>query len=329
MAKIISLHCLPERNHPQSLAIDSDRVVAQDSVKGLPVILAPAAKDTHLSFANKAYLWHDLIMKEEIPTLPHYLEYLQSRGQYWFVRQEVLEKLQLTDNAFRKAAHRLITQIKLNRIRGDFYTLIPLEYRATGSLPATWFIDALMKYLNQYYYVALLTAAGLHEASHQQPMVFQVITDKPTRSIITGQVRIQFFYKKNIAPQSYQPIKTASGSMNVSTPEITAVDLVRYMTAAGQINQVATVLCELAERLNPKILATLLNNHIIETTAAQRLGYLLDILKTNIDLEPLSLALKQKKVLQRLLVSGSDQPVLSINRRWNILVNEPVEPDEL
>jgi predicted transcriptional regulator of viral defense system len=268
-------------------------------------------------------------MKEEISTLPHYLEHLQSRGQYWFVRQEVLEKLQLTDNAFRKAAHRLMTQIKLNRIRGDFYTLIPLEYRATGSLPATWFIDALMKYLNQNYYVALLTAAGLHEAAHQQPMVFQVITDKPTRSITAGQVRIQFFYKKNIAPQSYQPIKTASGTMNVSTPEITAVDLVRYMTAAGQINQVATVLCELSERLNPKILATLLNDHVIETTAAQRLGYLLDILGAKIDLEPLVLALKEKKMQQRLLVAGSDQPVLSINCRWNILVNEPVEPDEL
>jgi predicted transcriptional regulator of viral defense system len=153
------------------------------------------------------------------------------------VRPEVLEKLQLSDNAFRKAAHRLITQIKLNRIRGDFYTVIPLEYRATGSLPATWFIDALMKYLNQNYYVALLTAAGLHEASHQQPMVFQVITNKPTRSITVGQVRIQFFYKKNIVPQSYQPIKTASGTMNVSIPEITAVDLVRYMTAAGQISE--------------------------------------------------------------------------------------------
>jgi hypothetical protein len=31
-----------------------------------------------------------------------------------------------------------------------------------------------------------------------------------------------------------------------------------------------------------ELIALLLNNHLIETTAAQRLGYLLDILKTNI-----------------------------------------------
>ena len=63
-------------------------------------------------------------------------------------------------------------------------------------LPATWFIDALMKHFSQEYYVGLLTAAALHGAAHQQPMTFQVITDKRTRNITVGELFIEFICKK-------------------------------------------------------------------------------------------------------------------------------------
>lgn len=268
-------------------------------------------------------------MKEEKLSLAHYLEHLQSQGQYWFLRKDVMTKLQLTDNAFRKVAHRLMTKGKLNRIRSGFYAIVPPEYFATGSLPASWFIDAFMSYVNQQYYVGLLTAASLHGAAHQQPMAFQVITDKLTRPIAVGQVSIEFFYKKTIHSHFYQSKKTATGKMNVSIPEITAFDLVRYRDVAGQVNHVATVLCELAEQLNPNLLAELLNNNDVEITAAQRLGYLLDTLPLSIDLDPLATVLKNKKPIRRLLVTESAQPVIEHNRRWHILVNEHVEPDEL
>ena len=117
--------------------------------------------------------------------------------------------------------------------------------------------------------------------------------------------------------------------MEISKPEITAFDLVRYMDASGQVNQVATVLCELAEQLDPLILAELLKKNEIDITAAQRLGYLLDILQLPVSLDALAKELKQKKTSARLLVVGSDQPIIEHNHRWHILVNEPVEPDEL
>src|SRR3990167_1544425 len=135
-------------------------------------------------------------MKEEKTTLEQYIDSLQSRGTYWFLRQSAMQLLKLSSDAFKMAAHRLIKKDRLRRIRGEFYTVVPLEYRATSSLPATWFIDALMQHLHQKYYVGLLSAAALHGAAHQQPMVFQVITDKRTRMITTGRVRIQFLYKK-------------------------------------------------------------------------------------------------------------------------------------
>ncbi len=50
-------------------------------------------------------------------------------------------------------------------------------------------------------------------------------------------------------------IETETGAMRVSTPEVTAFDLVRFAPAAGHIGNVVTVLGELAERIDPQHLA--------------------------------------------------------------------------
>lgn len=76
--------------------------------------------------------------------------------------------------------------------RREFYVVVPPEYRATGSPPASWFIDELMRHLEQPYYVGLLSAAAIHGASHQQPMTFQVVTSRSTREMRTGKVIIRF-----------------------------------------------------------------------------------------------------------------------------------------
>lgn len=268
-------------------------------------------------------------MKEKLLTLSAYLERLQMDGRYWLSRKEAIEALKISDKAFKLSAYRLTIKGKLKRVRGDFFIIIPPEHRAIGSLPAAWFIDLLMHHMNQQYYIGLLTAAALQGAAHQQPMAFQVITNKPMRPIIVGQVRIEFNYKNRILPHFYQVQKTMSGTMNVSTPEMTAFDLAKYMNAAGQVNHVATVLCELVEQINSEKLAELLENGNVEVATAQRLGYLLDMLKLRIDLFPLENQLKKEKISRRLLVSSSDQPIIEYNRRWHIDVNEKVEPDEL
>ncbi len=268
-------------------------------------------------------------MKEKITTLSAYLDHLRMDGRYWLSRKEAIATLQISDKAFKLAAHRLSVKGSLKRVRGDFFIIVPPEHRAIGALPPVWFIDALMRYLDQQYYVGLLAAAALHGAAHQQPMTFQVITDKPTRNITVGQVFIEFICKSNIQSYFYKLKKTMSGTIQISTPEMTAFDLVRYMSAAGQVNHVATVLCELVERLDPEKLADVLKNDDVEITIVQRLGYLLDVLQLPLDLLPLEKQLKQRKTSRRLLVLASSAPVTEYNQRWHIEVNEQVEPDDV
>ncbi len=269
-------------------------------------------------------------MKEDSMKLSTYLERLRMDGQYWLSRKKAIEILKISDKAFKLSSHRLAIKGRLKRVRGDFFIIVPPEHHAIGSLPAAWFIDALMNDMEQQYYIGLLTAAALRGVAHQQPMTFQVITNKPTRDIVIGEVRIEFHYKNHILQHFYQPQKSISGTIHVSIPEMIAFDLVRYMNAAGQVNNVATVLYELIDQINPEKLAELLKNGDVEITSAQRLGYLLDILNLPINLIPLENALKiVKKISRRLLVIGSDQPIIEYNQRWHINVNEKVEPDEL
>jgi predicted transcriptional regulator of viral defense system len=273
-------------------------------------------------------MWHDLQMKKENMSFPEYINQLQAQGRYWFLREESMQTLKITENAFRKATARLIEQHRLAHVRRNFYVIVPLEYQATASLPATWFIDALMKHFDQPYYVGLLSAAALHDAAHQQPMVFQIMTNQPIRPISVGQVRLEFHHKKEIKLHFYQPIKTASGTMNVSTPEMTAFDLVRYPHASGQIHHVATVLTELIEQITPEKLALLFEKNDVEIASAQRLGYLLEKLG-GIDVTLLHQQLCLKKHMNRLLVPAQQTPILEKNKRWRIFVNESIEVDEL
>ena len=61
---------------------------------------------------------------------------------------------------------------------------------------------------------------------------------------------ILFFSKKEISMEFVRKHKTQTGYINVSCPELTAVDLVENEKSVGGLNRVCTVLNELAETMN-------------------------------------------------------------------------------
>ena len=111
--------------------------------------------------------------------LSSWVDSRQEQGLYFFTREDAIESLQFTEEAFKKAAARLAKKKRILRIRSGFFVIVPLEYRTTGILPAEWFIADLTAYLEQPYYVGLLSAASLQGAAHQQPQQFQVVTTAP------------------------------------------------------------------------------------------------------------------------------------------------------
>lgn len=246
----------------------------------------------------------------------------QAQGRYWFTRDELAERLGKWDTATRDALRRLTREARLARPRIGFYSIVPLEYREAGSPPASWFIDPLMRYLDQPYYVGLLSAAALHGAAHHQPQQFQVVTDRPTRDVALKRVHVRFVVNAEIDRTAVQRIKTATGAMRVSTPAATALDLVRYVDVSGGYDNVATVLAELADRIDPEELAE--QSGRVPSVVARRTGYMLESVG----------ALEAAGVLATRLAEGELEPQpldpalpkrgADRDERWALYVNRPI-----
>lgn len=256
--------------------------------------------------------------------MPEYVDRLQQSGRYTFTRDDTIRDLPLSPVAIKRAAERLIAQGRIVSPRRGFFVIVPLEYKSAGAPPASWFIDALMRFHGLPYYVGLLSAAALHGAAAQQPQEFQVITNRQLRPAPMGRGRIRFLMKKNIERTPVAAIKTETGSMRVSTPEATAVDLVRYAEHAGGWSNVAEVLTDLAEKVDPDRLAEAARTDD-DVAAAQRLGYLLEQAGAGAKAGPLLNWVEAER--PRTVSLRPDRPAANATRdqRWRLLVNERIE----
>ncbi len=253
-----------------------------------------------------------------------FIEALQSSGRYVFTKDEAQEVLRLSNIALKNALWRLVRSGRIASPRRGFYIVVPPEYKAAGSIPPSWFIRDLMTYLDRPYYVALLSAAALHGAAHQAPHELQVVTDRPLRPIEIGRVRIRFVKKVHVSKTPTVGIKTPTGEIKVSSPEATALDLVRYVEHAGFLANAVTVLNELAERLDAAALARAAEADG-EPVYAQRLGYLLERIGHVALTAPLHEWIEVNAA--RVTPLRPDLPLAGAprDRRWRVAVNEEVE----
>lgn len=258
-------------------------------------------------------------------TLYDWIESLPEDGRYVFSRADAENVTDASDAAIKMTLYRLKKSGAIVSPRRDFFVVVPREYRSAGSPPASWFIDDLMRHRGRRYYVALLSAAALHGAGHQQPIAFQVITDAVERDIEVGRVRMDFHVSNLVEGAATERVQTETGSMIVSTPETTAFDIVRFPAACGSWNNVATVLSELAEKLDGDKLVKGVSR--VARTDVQRLGWLLDLIGEDALASTLAKELEGQRLLSTPLTSARDYNHAPLDPRWRVLVNDEVEPD--
>jgi predicted transcriptional regulator of viral defense system len=208
------------------------------------------------------------------PRARQYIESLAATGRYHFDSREARSSLGVSAAAAKVALNRLAKQQLIASPARGFYVIVPPEYRSIGCLPADQFIPALMQCRGLSYYAGLLSAAQYYGAAHQRPQAFQVFLDRTRRPIRCGRVRVTFMVRARLRDVLVQSFNRPRGPVLVSTPEATALDLIGYQRQAGGLVQVATVLSELAERLDPEKLAAAAATAPVAW--AQRLGYLLE-----------------------------------------------------
>lgn len=275
------------------------------------------------------------MMLKTRPALSDHLLELQAQGRVSFTREEAIKALGITEAAFLKSAKRLEKRGRLLNPRQGFYVAIPPQYMSWEGPPPNWYIDALMQHEGRSYYVGLLKAAELHGATHHAVIEFQVIADKQLPRIRAGRSIIAFYYRKDLGSVQFSVVdhKTDTGSMKLSSPELTAFDLLRYAHAVGGIDAIATVLSDLKDRLDGRKLANLARQ--FERAVCQRLGYLLDWLGASEKTSELHSALFAKRPMpwaalepqKRGQAATKVEPV-ERSERWRLLVYRKPEIDE-
>lgn len=265
-------------------------------------------------------------------SLGDWVDELLSKGRIAFPLKEVRESFgSQSEVPLKRSLSRLSRKGKIISIYKGYYLIIPAQYASRGILPPTSYLDGFMKFLERPYYVGLLNAAALYGAAHQQPQEFFVFTTLPVlRATRRKGLKVNYISLNKIPDKLLESRKTESGYIKVSSPELTAADLVHFERRIGGMERAATVLNELAEAMKPEKF----NDDFIKEVAVstiQRLGYLLD---TVLEKENLATALYEKSIQKKLrflripLQKSGKTKGFSSDGKWNVIVNAKIEIDE-
>lgn len=263
-----------------------------------------------------------------------YLKHVRSSGKSYFSIEEAIKHLGVKRAAILSAVYRLKKKGDIISPTKGLYVIIPPEHFKFGCIPAEELLPILARYLSLNYYTALLTAGIYYEATHQKPNSFQVICDKRIRTKFEfGQVKINFIYKKSLENLPIKQFVVRTGYLNVSSPELTAMDLLLYPEKSGGLNHIATVLSEMSLD-SAKIIK--LAEVCKSKSWLQRLGYIIDKIKYDwVDKTADSIHLSSQiiKYLSSQKIEytplAPEIPIKGYTRckKWRIIENTTIESD--
>lgn len=265
-------------------------------------------------------------------TVTNWIEDLQKDGRICFSLVNAEKKFPSYNRVVLKnALTRLVSKKKICSVWKGFYVIIPIEYQTKGIVPEVYYVDWLMKFLKRDYYVSLLNAAVFYGAAHQQPQEFSVVTTPPSlRSTKKKGTKINFNNKATILEQLIEQRKTPTGYIWISSPELTATDLIQFGKEIGGINRAATVLNELAESYDFSKLTKEFFEYV-HRPVIQRLGYLLEcVLEYQSQADDLYSRVEKYDISLRKTPLKNKKSIANCetNKKWKIIINEQIEIDE-
>lgn len=266
-------------------------------------------------------------------TLQKWIEDRAIHGYPTFSVEEVrAEGLYSSEQILQNELSRLCANKTIVSVYRGYYVIIPVHYVLRGSVPATYYIDQLMAYLQKPYYVSMLSAAELLGAAHQRPQQFSVMTIFPkSRYVSTRNVTIDWFYRDELPEDALIIKNTETGTIRISNPLLTAADLVKHQQHVGGLSRVATILEELSDQIDVnKQFAPL--SPFVKKIVWQRLGYIFETVLEQKDVadELYDQLNNLPGYLNYLPLSTSAEDNTSVrDSRWKINVNVQIETDDL
>lgn len=261
-------------------------------------------------------------------TVSNYIKQLQSYEEYGFSWHELLNNCNKTEISLKRELSRLVEKNEILNLRKEFYLIIPPRYSKQGQLPIQLYINKLFKNLNREYYLGFYSAAKFHGASHQQIQRDYIMMSTPTFSNIKkNAINIRFLTTSKWPKKNIFQKKSDAGFFKISSPSLTAVDLIHHQTKLGGLNRMLAILEELTEEINQNDIKELLTWYPHKSTL-QRFGFLLEKLQANENLsKQIKEHLQQSKFFPVLLSPKSRQKPGAIDNFWKVDVNIMLDSD--
>ncbi|MBL4752687.1 MAG: type IV toxin-antitoxin system AbiEi family antitoxin [Flavobacteriales bacterium] len=263
-----------------------------------------------------------------MPVVAEYINQLQSYEEYSFSWEELLQHSNTSESTLRKELARLADRNEILNLRKGFYLIISPRYRNLGKLPVQLYVEKLFTCLEKNYYVGLYSAAAFHGASHQQTQLDYIITAPPAlRDIKKEKTTLRFFKSTHWPKKNIMERKSDAGLFKISSPALTAADLIHHQAKIGGLNRLLANLEELTEEITPTDINDLLSWYPHKSTL-QRLGYLMDKLDVQKNwTDPIYIHLNKKKYYPILLTPKNGVKAGSSGNRWKIDVNIELDSD--
>ena len=163
----------------------------------------------------------------------------------------------------------------------------------------------------------------------------QVVSAKQFPKIRAGRNLIVSYFRKEMeaVAEAVEDRKTDTGTMKISSAELTALDLLRYPQASAGIDNITTVLSDLGRRIDADQLATL--SAMVERSIIQRLGHLLDRLGHEERSGAMHCALQARGPVPWIELDRGEPrapDIVSLPRerdaRWRVIVRRTPEADD-
>ncbi|MDE0195036.1 MAG: hypothetical protein OXP08_05750 [bacterium] len=264
--------------------------------------------------------------REKVP--PRELaDWLISHGRHFVTTTEVAELLGVDATSVPASLERAREAGKVISVTKGGWVPVPAEYRVAGAPPPSHFVHQLMEHLGHLYYVGFLSAAAIHGASHQAPMVFQVVTPARLRERRIGRGRFQFIQRATAGQRPRLQHNVPTGRIWVSTPEVTAFDLVGSPHEGAGLSNVATIIGDflINNVLDPHELASV--GAAYPTAVTQRAGYIIDSMASEVgaglDTAPLRELVARSRYRPLSPAGGGGR----LDPRWHVVANTRIEHD--
>jgi len=257
-----------------------------------------------------------------------YIKYLLSIENYSFSLDEIILHTDGKGTSLKFELARLVEKKEIVNLRKGFYLIIPPRYSMQGVLPVQLYVDKLFKSLNRNYYLSFYSAAKFYGAGHQQIQRDYVITAKPKLNAIRKNgFDIRFFTTAKWPDRNIIEKKSDAGIFKISSPALTAVDLIHHQTKLGGLNRMLAILEELAEEINWGEITELLTWYPYKSTL-QRFGFLLEKINTDQYLsKQIKEHLQKSRFFPVLLSPNSRQKPGAVDNFWKVDANIKLESD--